>query len=122
LHIRAHLRWVPRWTRRLLVGAGVWYPLTKPAVAELLIQATTEPHGSRGAQRSFAEFAHARCSAGRGLPPRRPGLEPALGPLFNKRSSFQSVNKLLTELGGVLRYNPTPDCYCFFYKPTKPLD
>jgi hypothetical protein len=32
LHIRVHLWWVSRWTRRLLVLTGARCPLTKPAV------------------------------------------------------------------------------------------
>ena len=42
--IRVHLRWVSRWTRRLLVVAGAQCPLTKPAVTAAEQQATTEPH------------------------------------------------------------------------------
>jgi hypothetical protein len=51
LHIRVHLRWVcSRWTRRLLVVTGARCPLTKPVVAAVEQQATTEPHCSRGMQ------------------------------------------------------------------------
>jgi hypothetical protein len=45
-----HLRWVSWWARRLLVVAGARCPLTKPAVAAVEQQATTEPHCSRGVQ------------------------------------------------------------------------
>jgi hypothetical protein len=51
LHIRVHLWWVSRWTRRLLVVTGARCPLTKPVVtAAVELQATTEPHCSRGVQ------------------------------------------------------------------------
>jgi hypothetical protein len=50
LHIRAHLRWVSRLARRLLVVTGARCPLTKPVVAAVEQQATAEPHCSRGAQ------------------------------------------------------------------------
>jgi hypothetical protein len=50
LHIRVHLWWVSRWTRRLLVVTGARCPLTKPAVTAVEQQATTEPHCSRGVQ------------------------------------------------------------------------
>jgi hypothetical protein len=50
LYIRAHLWWVSRWTRRLLVVTGARCPLTKPVVAAVELQATTEPHCSRGVQ------------------------------------------------------------------------
>jgi hypothetical protein len=47
---RVHLWWVYRWIRRLLVATGARCPLTKPAVAAVELQATTEPHCSRGVQ------------------------------------------------------------------------
>jgi hypothetical protein len=50
LHIRVHLWWVSRWTRRLLVVTGARCPLTKPVVTAVELQATTEPHCSRGVQ------------------------------------------------------------------------
>jgi hypothetical protein len=50
LHIRVHLWWVSRWVRRLLVVTGARCPLTKPVVAAVELQATTEPHCSRGVQ------------------------------------------------------------------------
>jgi hypothetical protein len=50
LHIRVHLWWVSRWIRRLLVVTGARCPLTKPVVAAVEQQATTEPHCSRGVQ------------------------------------------------------------------------
>jgi hypothetical protein len=50
LHIRLHLWWVSRWVRRLLVTTGARCPLTKPVVAAVELQATTEPHCSRGVQ------------------------------------------------------------------------
>jgi hypothetical protein len=50
LHIRVHLWWVYRWTRRLLAVTGSRCPLTKPVVTAVELQATTEPHCSRGAQ------------------------------------------------------------------------
>jgi hypothetical protein len=50
LHIRVHLWWVSRWTRRLLVVTGARCPLTKPVVTVVELQATTEPHCSRGVQ------------------------------------------------------------------------
>jgi hypothetical protein len=50
LHIRVHLWWVSRWIRRLLVVAGARCPLTKPVVAAVELQATTEPHCSRFVQ------------------------------------------------------------------------
>jgi hypothetical protein len=50
LHIRAHLWWVSRWIRRLLVVTGARRPLTKPVVAAVELQAITEPHCSRGVQ------------------------------------------------------------------------
>jgi hypothetical protein len=50
LHIRVHLWWVSRWIRRLLVVAGSRCPLTKPVVTAVELQATTEPHCSRGVQ------------------------------------------------------------------------
>jgi hypothetical protein len=50
LHICVHLWWVSRWIRRLLVVTGARCPLTKPVVAAVELQATTEPHCSRGVQ------------------------------------------------------------------------
>jgi hypothetical protein len=50
LYIRVHLRWVSRWTRQLLVVTGTRCPLTKPVVTAVELQATTEPHCSRGVQ------------------------------------------------------------------------
>ena len=50
LHIRVHLWWVSRWIRRLLVVTGARCPLTKPVVTAVELQATTEPHCSRGVQ------------------------------------------------------------------------
>jgi hypothetical protein len=50
LHIRVHLWWVYRWIRRLLVVTGARCPLTKPVVTAVELQATTEPHCSRGVQ------------------------------------------------------------------------
>jgi hypothetical protein len=50
LHIRVHLWWVSRWTRQLLVVTGARCPLTKPVVAAVGLQETTEPHCSRGVQ------------------------------------------------------------------------
>jgi hypothetical protein len=50
LYIRVHLWWVSRWARRLLVVAGARCPLTKPVFAAVELQATTEPHCSRGVQ------------------------------------------------------------------------
>jgi hypothetical protein len=50
LHIRVHLWWVSRWTRRLLVVTGARCPPTKPVVTAVELQATTEPHCSRGVQ------------------------------------------------------------------------
>jgi hypothetical protein len=52
LHIRAHLRWVSRWIRRLLVVAGARCPLTKPVVAAVEPQAANSagPNCSRGVQ------------------------------------------------------------------------
>jgi hypothetical protein len=50
LHIRAHLWWVYRWTRRLLVVTGARCPLTKPAVAAVELQAAIEPHCSTAAE------------------------------------------------------------------------
>jgi hypothetical protein len=51
LHIRVHLWRVSRWIRRLLVVTGARCPLTKPVVAAVEeVQATTEPHCSRGVQ------------------------------------------------------------------------
>jgi hypothetical protein len=41
---------VSRWIRRLLVVAGARCPLTKPVVTAVELQATTEPHCSRGVQ------------------------------------------------------------------------
>jgi hypothetical protein len=50
-HIRrVHLWWVSRWIRRLLVMTGARCPLTKPVVTAVELQATTEPHCSRGVQ------------------------------------------------------------------------
>jgi hypothetical protein len=43
LHIRVHLWWVSRWIRQLLVVTGTRCPAVE-------LQATTEPHCSRGAQ------------------------------------------------------------------------
>jgi hypothetical protein len=43
-------RWVSRWIRRLLVVTGARCPLTKPVVTAVELQATTEPHCSRGVQ------------------------------------------------------------------------
>jgi hypothetical protein len=43
LYIRVHLRWVSRWVRRLLVVTRARCPLTKPVVAAVELQATTEP-------------------------------------------------------------------------------
>jgi hypothetical protein len=64
MHIRVHLWWVSRWTRRLLVMTGARCPLTKPVVAAVELQATTEPHCSRGVQPA-AVFAHIWHIAGR---------------------------------------------------------
>jgi hypothetical protein len=50
LHIRVHLWWVSRWIRRLLIITRARCPLTKPVVAAVELQATTEPHCSRGVQ------------------------------------------------------------------------
>jgi hypothetical protein len=50
LHIRVHLWWVYRWIRRLLVVTGARFPLTKPVVTAVELQAATEPHCSRGVQ------------------------------------------------------------------------
>jgi hypothetical protein len=50
LHICVHLRWVSRWTRRLLVVTGARCSLTKPVVTAVELQAATEPHCSRGVQ------------------------------------------------------------------------
>jgi hypothetical protein len=50
LYVRVHLWWVSRWIRRLLVVTGAWCPLTKPVVAAVELQATTEPHCSQGVQ------------------------------------------------------------------------
>ena len=52
LHMRVHLWWVSRsrWIRRLLVVTGARCPLTKPVVTAVELQATTEPHCSRGVQ------------------------------------------------------------------------
>jgi hypothetical protein len=50
LHIRVHLWWVSRWARRLLVVTGARCPLAKPVVTAVELQATTEPHCSRGVQ------------------------------------------------------------------------
>ena len=81
LHIRVHLWWVSRWIRRLLVvTAGARCPLTKPAVAAVELQATTEPHCSRGVQpggicvyvpgargRACARTASASCASSRSV-------------------------------------------------------
>jgi hypothetical protein len=45
-----HLWWVSRWIRRLLVVTRARCPLTKPVVTAVELQATTEPHCSRGVQ------------------------------------------------------------------------
>jgi hypothetical protein len=50
LHIRAHLWWVSRWIRQLLVVTGSRCPLTKPVVTAVELQATIKPHCSRGVQ------------------------------------------------------------------------
>jgi hypothetical protein len=50
LHIRVHLWGVSRLIRRLLVVTGARCPLTNPVVAAVELQATTEPHCSRGVQ------------------------------------------------------------------------
>jgi hypothetical protein len=50
LHIRVHLWLVSRWIRRLLVVTGARCPLLKPVVTAVELQATTEPHCSRGVQ------------------------------------------------------------------------
>jgi hypothetical protein len=50
LHIRVHLWWVSRWVRRLLVVTGARCSLTKPVVAAVELQATTELHCSRCVQ------------------------------------------------------------------------
>jgi hypothetical protein len=49
-YVCIYLWWVSRWTRRLLVVTGARCPLTKPVVTAVELQATTEPHCSRGAQ------------------------------------------------------------------------
>jgi hypothetical protein len=41
---------VSRWIRQLLVVTGARSPLTKPVVTAVELQATTEPHCSRGVQ------------------------------------------------------------------------
>jgi hypothetical protein len=63
LHIRVHLWWVSRWIRRLLVVTGSRCPLTKPVVTAVELQATTEPHCSRGVRQEV--FACTRYSASR---------------------------------------------------------
>jgi hypothetical protein len=50
LQIRVNPWWVSRWIRRLLVVTGARCPLTKPVVTAVELQATTEPHCSRGVQ------------------------------------------------------------------------
>jgi hypothetical protein len=50
LHIRVHLWWVSRWTRRLLVVTGARCPLKKLVVAAVELKATIGPHCSRGVQ------------------------------------------------------------------------
>ena len=50
MHIRVHLWWVSRWTRRLLVVTGARCPLKKPMVTAVELQAAIEPHCSRGVQ------------------------------------------------------------------------
>jgi hypothetical protein len=66
LHIRVHLWWVSRWIRRLLVVTGARCPLTKPVVAAVEQQATTEPHCSRGVQPGgICVYVGAACSASR---------------------------------------------------------
>jgi hypothetical protein len=81
LHIRVHLWWVSRWSRRLLVVAGARCPLTKPAVTAVELQATTEPHHcsrhGRGVQPGgiFACVVHREPTH-----PRKPGAGLAPGP------------------------------------------
>jgi hypothetical protein len=73
LHIRVHLWWVSRWVRRMLVVAGARCPLTQPGVAAVEVQATTEPHCSRGVQPGGTSRAGPRRS-GVGLAPRPQAL------------------------------------------------
>jgi hypothetical protein len=73
LHIRVHLWWVSWWTRRLLVVTGAQCPLTKPAVAAVEQQATTEPHCSRARRAACSPAVFTCMSVQRELTPGGPG-------------------------------------------------
>jgi hypothetical protein len=97
LYIRVRLwRVCSRWTRRLLVVTGARCPLSKPVVAAVELEATTEPHCSRGVQPGGvyvcvggavgAPRAGSRRSCGVGLAPRPQALPiPAAALIFNKQ-------------------------------------
>jgi hypothetical protein len=84
-----HLWWVSRWVRRLLVVTGARFPLTKPVVAAVELQAATEPHCSRGVQPGGiyvhvgAARADSRRPAGAGLAPRPQALRAAAAALVH---------------------------------------
>jgi hypothetical protein len=63
-HIRVHLRWESRWSRRLLVVTGARCPLIKPVVAA--VELRVEPPSPMAAEAcSPAVFAHIPVRAGR---------------------------------------------------------
>jgi hypothetical protein len=79
LHIRVHLWWVSRRTRRLLVVTGARCPLTKPVLARgvtvtaVELQATTEPHCRLQPRRAGSPAVFTCTSVQRELTPGGPG-------------------------------------------------
>jgi hypothetical protein len=80
LHIRVHLWWESRWSRRLLVVTGARCPLTKPVVTAVELRVDHRaPLQPRRAARP-AVFAHMWHVVHREPTPRRPGVRMAPGP------------------------------------------
>jgi hypothetical protein len=91
---------VSRWARRLLVVTGARCPLTKPVVAAVELQATTEPHCSRGVQPGgiYVHVGTARAGSrrsGAGLAPRLQALHmPAAALIIYNRFTKRRRNNL----------------------------